>query len=225
MINSKGTESKYTVKIPIFGAGIVGDELGAPCHAETQIRYEVVGVGSTNQLVVEGRISNSPNWYSIYTIIGATTGVVDISTYDHLRYNVTVSDGTGGIYSSGFMFNLSSVIKNESGIELGINPDGSLDVVDGLKSGGVYGVVNMPLANIAYEAKIGGSALAGRKSILLTILTANLYWGTDSSVTVATGTPLANGQQVSMTLDPSGGFRMFLVGSAINGLFRLIEIP
>lgn len=96
---------------------------------------------------------------------------------------------------------------------------------DGLNAGGVYGVVNMPLANTAYEAKFGATALPKRKSILVTTLTAGIYWGTDNSVTVATGTPLANGQQLSLTTDPEGSFKIFLVSSAINGQFKIVEMP
>lgn len=96
---------------------------------------------------------------------------------------------------------------------------------DGLNAGGVYGVVNMPLANTAYEAKFGAAALPRRKSLLITVLTAGIYWGTDNSVTVATGTPLANGQQLSLTTDPEGSFKIFLVSNAINGQFKIVEMP
>lgn len=109
MINSHGSESKYSTKLLLDGStGIAGDQNGLSVFAETHVRYEVVGVGPLNKIDVECRIANSPNWYPIYTIVGATTGTVDISTYDHIRYNVTDADLWGGIYASGFITNLSS---------------------------------------------------------------------------------------------------------------------
>jgi hypothetical protein len=227
-LDNKATEAKYNISIPVTNnIGIMGNVNGQSCFVETKLRVEILGVGPTCEINVEGRTNSSKNWYVIATYTGPAVAVVDISTYDYIRYTVTVADGTGIINGSGYVLNSnqSTTIKNSSGIELGINPNGSLDVVDGLSSGGVYGLVSMPLANTAYEAKVGASALAGRKSILINILSANVYWGTDNSVTVATGMPLTIGQQISMTLDSSGSFKLFLVSSSAGASFKMVEVP
>ena len=106
-----------------------------------------------------------------------------------------------------------------------INPDGSLDVNDGLSNGGVYGNVAMPLANTAYEAKIGAAALVNRKAMLLTALTSDLFYGLDNLVTSTNGIPLVLNQQISFTLNPSQTFKIFLTSTTVNGAFKLMEMP
>ena len=109
MINSAGTESKYGLKLTIPNStGVVGSSDGESVFAETKVRLEVLNVGPTFTMDVEGQVKNSPNWYPITTITGAITGTLDISTYDRIRYNVTTSDGVGVLVSSGFMLNVSS---------------------------------------------------------------------------------------------------------------------
>jgi len=108
MLNNQGSESKYNVTIPLDGVAGIKNGSGLSCHAETQLRIEIVGVNPSNTIDIEGRIRNSPNWYVITTATGAITGTVDISTYDFIRYNVTTPDGSGVIYASGFIFNISS---------------------------------------------------------------------------------------------------------------------
>lgn len=105
MLNNKATEAKYNVNIPIDGTiGVKGELNGLPCFAETVLRLEIVGVGPLNQIDIEGKLRNSNNWYTITTATGAILGTVDISTYDYIRYNVTIADGVGKLYASGFLF-------------------------------------------------------------------------------------------------------------------------
>lgn len=110
-INNKAAESKYNIKLSIDGSGGVLENDNSelmPCHAETQLRIEVTGVGATNEIQVYGRIRSSDLWHYIATITGAVTGLADISTYDHVRYFQTVVDGTGALVASGFITNKSS---------------------------------------------------------------------------------------------------------------------
>lgn len=113
-ISSSGTESKYNITVPITaGTGVKGNQNGESCFAETKLRLEIIGVGPTSTIDVEGRVKNSPNWYVITTATGAITGTVDISTYDFIRYRVTNSDGTGSLHASGFILN--SIPSNITG--------------------------------------------------------------------------------------------------------------
>ena len=108
-INNKATEAKYNVNIPITaGNGVKGNIDGVSCFVETKMRIEVVGVGPTCTIDIEGKVRGSPNWYVITTSTGAITGTIDISTYDFIRYNVTNQDGTGFLYASGFVLNTST---------------------------------------------------------------------------------------------------------------------
>lgn len=106
MLNNRGTEAKYNVSIVLDGAtGIKGGDAGLSCFAETKLRFEVINVGGTSAIDVEGRLRNSPNWYIIATIPGAITGTLDISTYDYIRYRVTTASGNGLLVASGYIFN------------------------------------------------------------------------------------------------------------------------
>ena len=100
LLNNTATEAKYNTTINILGVtGIAGSLTGLTCHAETSLRFEIIGVGPSNTIDIEGRIRNSPNWYALATATGSVTGTIDISTYDYIRYNVTNADGTGVLLS------------------------------------------------------------------------------------------------------------------------------
>lgn len=116
-------------------------------------------------------------------------------------------------------------IISSTGTELKINPTGSIDVVEGVKTGGVYGAMSMPTAGTAYEVKVGASALANRKVVYVTATTTGIYWGTDNLVTIATGTPLMNNQVLTITTDPNSSFKVFLVSASNNRTARVVEIP
>ena len=116
MINSAGTESKYGLKLTIPNStGIVGSSDGESVFAETKVRLEILNVGPTFTMDVEGQVKNSPNWYPITTITGAITGTLDISTYDRIRYNVTNADGSGVLLASGFILNAQPLKFNNAG--------------------------------------------------------------------------------------------------------------
>lgn len=105
MLNSSGSTAKHNVKIPLSNTivGIKGS-LRFPVHIETKLRTIVNSVGGTNVILIQGTIEGSDNWTTITTVTGANVGVVsDISTYDYIRYNITVADGDGELISSAFL--------------------------------------------------------------------------------------------------------------------------
>lgn len=116
-------------------------------------------------------------------------------------------------------------VRGDKGNVLEPKPDGSLDVNEGVKEGGVYGNLDMPLANTPYEVKVGTSILANRRALVVTATATGLYWGTDSSVTVATGTPLMKSQTLSININPTSSFRLFLIRASTGGSARIVEIP
>lgn len=106
-----------------------------------------------------------------------------------------------------------------------VTTNGEQKVVDGLRNGGVYGAVSSTTANVAIEAKVGGARLANRKMLQISVLSTGVYWGLDSSVTTSTGTPLANNQVLTFTIDPDSTFQVWLVSASTNRNFRIVEIP
>lgn len=105
MLNTSGTTAKHNTKVPLSNTitGIKGN-LRFPVHIETKLRSIISGVGVTNVVLIQGTIEGSDDWTTITTVTGLSTGVVsDISTYDYIRYNVTVADGDGELISSAFL--------------------------------------------------------------------------------------------------------------------------
>lgn len=117
-------------------------------------------------------------------------------------------------------------LRDSAGTEID-STDGALNTSvtnDGLKDGGVYGAITLTTGGTAYEAKVGFSALSGRKSLVITALDA-MYWGYDSSVTVATGIPLKADQQIIFSIIPGSTFKVWLVASGNNKKARIAESP
>lgn len=102
---------------------------------------------------------------------------------------------------------------------------GDLKVVDGLRVGGVYGRVSLPTQNVPVEMKVGASRLTNRKFIQVTCNNAGLFWGLSSAVTTTSGTPLANGQVLTFTIDPDSPFELWLVGNANTKTVQVVECP
>ena len=162
MINSAGTESKYGLKLTIPNStGVIGSSDGESVFAETKIRLEILNVGPTFTMDVEGQVKNSPNWYPITTITGAITGTLDISTYDRVRYNITNADGTGILLASGFILNSQPLKFNNTG-ELLTSASGTF-TMSGLK-------IRMKITNTTVNdtaAMIPAVSLTDRNSIII----------------------------------------------------------
>lgn len=100
-MNNQGADQKFNCVLDIPAAtGVLATPTGQtdfPVFIESRVRVETSGTPGT--LIVEGRIQKSSNW----TTIPLTSGVGDISTFDYIRFNVTVA-GTGGqLIASGFL--------------------------------------------------------------------------------------------------------------------------
>ena len=107
-------------------------------------------------------------------------------------------------------------------IKASVSSNGDLGVVDGLSNGGVYGNLSLTTGGTAYEAKVGVSRLAYRKSLTITALD-DMYWGYDNTVTTSTGTPLNKNQQIVFSIDPSSTFQVWLVAAANSKNARITE--
>lgn len=96
-------------------------------------------------------------------------------------------------------------------------------VVDGLGSTGVNGNLNLVTASTAYEAKVGATRLAARKSVVIQATDGDMYWGYNSSVTSATGTLLYKNQTIEFACDPGSTFQVYLVSILANKNARIAE--
>lgn len=106
-----------------------------------------------------------------------------------------------------------------------VSTNGDLGVADGLSSGGVFGVLTLTTGGTAYEAKVGASRAALRKSLTITALD-DMYWGYANTVTTATGTPLFKNQQIVFSIDPNdANFQIWLVAAANSKTARITESP
>jgi len=108
---------------------------------------------------------------------------------------------------------------------VGATANNDLKTSDGLSQGGVFGNLNLTTAGTAYEAKVGVSALANRKTLTITALNNGIYWGYDNTVTTSNGSPLSNNQTIIFSIDPNSTFQVWLVGNTNNKDVRLTESP
>jgi hypothetical protein len=103
MLNNQASESKHASLVVIDGTIGVKGNAEFKVHIENRLRVEISGVGVGNVIAIEARITNSSLWTSLASFTGLTGGLVDISTYDFIRFNVTTASGTGTCISSGFI--------------------------------------------------------------------------------------------------------------------------
>lgn len=61
---------------------------------ETVLRAITENVGPTNEIEIQARILNQSTWQTIETLTGNENKLIDISTWDQIRYNVTTLDNT-----------------------------------------------------------------------------------------------------------------------------------
>lgn len=105
-----------------------------------------------------------------------------------------------------------------------VTTNSDLSVSDGLRNGGVHGALTLTTGGTTYEAKVGGSRLANRKSMTITA-DDDMFWGYSNTVTTATGTPLKKNQQIVFSIDPDSTFQVWLVASSNNKTARITESP
>jgi hypothetical protein len=115
MINSQGTFSKHGCVVVFDGIVGVKGASAYSVYAEVKVNVQISGVGPSNVVAIEGRIENSTVWRSLGTIIGANSAVIDTSSVDYIRFNVTTADSTGSLISSGFITDKSAAGGGGSG--------------------------------------------------------------------------------------------------------------
>lgn len=119
--------------------------------------------------------------------------------------------------------------SDSTGVEtnaVNATPNGELTVNDGLNAGGLTGNLNLVTSGTTYEAKVGGSRLANRKSLMIMAFDNDMFWGYSNSVTTTTGFPLLKGQTITFSIDAnSSSFQVWLVCASNNKNARIVETP
>lgn len=193
----------------------------------TQLRASAVPVSvsgvSTSALQTSGNASLTSidsKLTSPLTVTGPLTNTQLRATPVPVSGTVTSNQGTPAITADAWPSKITDGINTAA-----ITSNGEVKVVNGLRSGGTYGVLSIPLADTPVEVKIGASRLANRKSLMISITTTGLFLGLDSSVTVSNGIPLTSGQMLQFDCDPDGNFEVWLVGNAVSQSATVMEIP
>lgn len=133
---------------------------------------------------------------------------------------VTGNQGTAGTAANGWP------TKTTDGTDIAlVTTNGDQKVVDGVRNGGVYGLLSVPTANTPVEVKVGAGRLAQRKLVYIYSNNNGLFWGLDNTVTTTSGFPLVNGQVVSFSVDPDSTFQVWLVGSTNGKSAQIAEVP
>lgn len=110
MANKQTHAQKFHIKVTLdAGTGVKGETNGYRIYGETTLRVTPTGVGGTNVIDVEGRLESETTWTTAGSITGTTSGTVDISTYDYIRFNTTTADSTGEVIVSGFFNQVGSL--------------------------------------------------------------------------------------------------------------------
>ena len=99
-----------------------------------------------------------------------------------------------------------------------------IQIYNGLKEGGIEGAITLTTGGTTYEAKVGASKLANRRTLTITAMD-DMYWGYTNAVTTTTGTPLSKNQQVVFELDPEHSSEIWLVASGNSKSARITESP
>lgn len=131
----------------------------------------------------------------------------------------------GTFSDSGESDNVAIVDGSDPLKKASVSLNGDAGVADGLSGGGVFGALSLVTGGTAYEAKVGVSRLANRKSLVITALD-DMFWGYANTVTIANGMPLYKNQQIVFSIDPNdANFQVWVVAAAGGKSARISESP
>jgi hypothetical protein len=109
-----GHDTKFHRRYTIDASGVLSDPENGKVFEEEVIRVIISGVGLTNVINLEVKLLDQTSWTVLEVLTGEVNKVIDISTWDQVRFNVTVLDGTGRLEVSGFYDSLQHLISKDS---------------------------------------------------------------------------------------------------------------
>ena len=94
------------------------------------------------------------------------------------------------------------------------------DNFDHLNSEAVYGALSVGTS--AVEVKVGGSALAFRKLVIMQPEDSGIYWGYSNSVTTSNGTEMFKSQIIPMEVGPD--ISIWVIATGAGKSMRIQEL-
>jgi hypothetical protein len=82
---------------------------------------------------------------------------------------------------------------------------------DVLEQAGAY--KSLTVSTTAVELKVGATVLAARQAVTIMPIDRDIFWGYDSSVTVANGTKIFKGQFLMLPIGPAVSIYLIAAGS------------
>lgn len=133
----------------------------------------------------------------------------------------TIDPTVGTIGSTAPLSAALSGAKNPAGNLVGLNADaaGQLKIKDSLNVAAPYGAISV--STTAIEAKVGASRLVNRKMIYITPTTGAVWFGSDSSVTILTGTKIFKDQTYPLPF--TDNIPVFLISAIVAVDVRIME--
>lgn len=121
MSGTISNDSKYHRKFTITSSGDVIDaasklkaQFGELLTSENHLRIVTEAFGPTNSIDIKAKLRNQAAFTVIDTVVGNTTQVVDISSWEIIHYDVTTLDGTGNLIITGFVKNTPDALSAAS---------------------------------------------------------------------------------------------------------------
>jgi len=116
---NSGLLSKHQAKLEYTGEGTIGNESGYEVLTEVALRLRSNGVKNEHRVAVYAKIATDHIWEQIAIISGPVSDIVNISSWDYVRFECTVyQNGVNTqLYTSAFMQDgifLENVVKDMS---------------------------------------------------------------------------------------------------------------
>jgi len=199
-------DTRFHISSGFNATGIVADN-PFTLHGEAKLRVSVTGAGAANVLKVQARLFDASAFTDVLTVTGNASEVVDISTWDQVRFNITTYDSSpGSLIVSGFY---SSSIDEPVSITGAVT--GSFSP-SGLTIGGL--VTHVVLTSAAWTP-LPSSALANRNSLTVQNISGNgnvVLWNYSNSV------PSTEGFRIE-----DGGFKSVAIRDTIIVYARMLS--
>jgi hypothetical protein len=104
------------------------------CTNETTVHFNIVNAGATNNVLVRGRINQSPVWVVLANLVGTIDTDISVALYDQLEVSVTVYDTLSDkifVFASGFGNDVVTSVNGQVGAvvldaaDVGADPAGT----------------------------------------------------------------------------------------------------
>lgn len=212
------TSVVYALQSDVWNINNISGVISLPTGAATETTLSAINTKlvqlALNYGVATGALRTASQ-------IGNTTGAADFNAgaTGAQTLRTVANQGAPNTNANGWFQRITDGADNAK-----VTTNQDLSVSDGLRNGGLNGTLSLVTANTAYEAKVGGSRLANRKSLVI-VPQDNMFWGYDNTVTTSNGIPVYKDQPLIFSIDPDSTFQIWLVASASTKTAKIGESP